>query len=113
MKLVRLIAAVALYAAVWIPAAISQENKFDQLHQKIGEVSLTASSMERDMSQTFALQLKGNVEIKKPLCVRPGRKRGLICDEAMVLKADEAEYRADTGEIIPRGNVRVSFEKLK
>jgi hypothetical protein len=99
-------------AAISLPSAIGQ----DQLHQNISGVSLTAASMQRDMSPatfTPTIQLKGNVEIRKPLCARVGRKRSLVCEAEMVLHADEAEYRADTGEIIPNGNVRVSFEKLK
>jgi len=37
----------------------------------------------------------------------------LVCEEEMVLHADEAEYREDTGEITPKGNVHVTFRKIK
>jgi hypothetical protein len=87
-----------------------------QLHQMVGQVSLSAFSMQRDVSQatyTPVIQLKGNVEIIKPLCLPAGERSALVCEEAMVLQADEADYREDTGEITPRGNVHVSFKKIK
>jgi lipopolysaccharide assembly outer membrane protein LptD (OstA) len=43
---------------------------------------------------TSAIQLRGDVEIKT---------------ELMVLRADEADYHEDTGEIEARGNVRVKL----
>ena len=53
-------------------------------------VSLSALRIEQDGP---VVHLKGNVEI---------RRMGLI------LTADEADYRKDTGEIEAKGNVRVS-----
>jgi lipopolysaccharide assembly outer membrane protein LptD (OstA) len=43
---------------------------------------------------TSAIQLRGDVEIKT---------------ELMVLRADEADYHEDTGEIEARGSVRVKL----
>jgi hypothetical protein len=82
----------------------------------VGNVSLSASSIQRDISQatyTPVIQLKGDVEIIKPLCLPAARGGALVCEEAMVLQADEADYREDTGEITPRGNVHVTFKNIK
>jgi hypothetical protein len=110
---VKLIVLVTLHAVVAVPWAICQDQ---QLHQRSGQVSISASTIQRDISQatyTPVIQLKGNVEIIKLLCVPAGQGGALVCEEAMVLHADEAEYREDTGEIKPSGNVRVSFQKVK
>jgi len=47
-----------------------------------------------------------------PRCVPTGS--GARCKESLaVVRADEAEYHPDTGEINPTGNVRVTFEASK
>jgi len=63
-------------------------------------VVMSADSIDRDES---TIRLKGNVEIK----LRPLNPDG----DVMVLHADEAEYRKQGDEILPRGNVRVTLEK--
>jgi hypothetical protein len=105
-----------LLVAISLPWAIGQENKPEPLHWTIDRVSVTALSIQRDASPSGnphlpAVYLRGNVEIKKPLCVRTGGET--VCNEEMVLRADEAKYNPDTGEITPSGNVRVTFEQLK
>lgn len=65
-------------------------------------VVMAADSIERDDS---TIRLKGNVEIK----LRPSNPDG----DVMVLHADEAEYRKQGDEIVPRGNVRVTLEKTR
>ena len=56
----------------------------------VPRVSLSATRIDQDGP---VIHLKGNVEI---------RRIGLI------LRADEADYRKDTGEIEVKGNVRVA-----
>ena len=63
-------------------------------------VQMAADSIDRDES---TIRLKGNVEIR----LRPSSPNG----DVMVLHADEAEYRKQGDEIVPRGNVRVTLEK--
>jgi lipopolysaccharide assembly outer membrane protein LptD (OstA) len=63
-------------------------------------VVLAADSIERNES---VIKLKGNVEIM----LRPSSASA----DAMVLRADEADYLKQGDEIVPRGNVRVTFEK--
>ena len=80
-------------------------------------VRLTALSIQRDASRSDnpdlpVVYLKGSVEITKSFCVPTGR--GAPCKESLaVVRADEAEYQPDTGEIKPSGNVRVTFEASK
>jgi lipopolysaccharide assembly outer membrane protein LptD (OstA) len=107
---------ILLLAAISLPWAIGQENKPEPLHLIIDRIHMTASSIQRDGSvsnnpELPAVYLRGNVEIRKEFCVPTGGKT--VCNEEMVLRADEAEYHPDTGEITPSGNVRVAFEELK
>ena len=107
---------ILLAAAIALPWAIGQENKPEPLHWTLDRVRATASSIQRDASASNnpglpAVYLKGNVEIVTPFCIHAGNET--ICREAMVLRADEAEYHPDTGEITPSGDVRVTFEELK
>jgi hypothetical protein len=103
---------ILLLAAISLPWAICQENKPEPQHWAVEGVRITASSIHQDASPSDnphlpVVYLKGNVEIVKPSCVRTP------CYTKMVLRADEAEYHPDTGEINPSGNVRITFEELK
>src|SRR5580658_9377198 len=107
---------ILLIAMIAMPWAIGQENKPEPLHWNLDRVHVTALSIQRDASASNnphlpAVYFKGNVEIRREFCVPAGGKT--VCNEGMVLRADEAEYRPDTGEITPTGNVRVTFEELK
>jgi hypothetical protein len=80
-------------------------------------VRMTALSIQRDASSSEnphlpVVYLKGNVEITRAFCVPTSS--GATCKESLaVVRADEAEYHPDTGEIKPSGNVRVTFEASK
>lgn len=105
---------ILLIAAITLPWAIAQENKPRPLHWFVEEVGITAASIHQDASAADnphlpVMYLKGDVEIIKPSC----RNASTSCYTKMVLRADEAEYHPDTGEIKPSGNVRVTFEELK
>lgn len=105
-----------LFAAISLPWASGQENKAEPLHWILDGVRVTASSILRDAGPTDnphlpVVYLKGDVEIVKPSCAAPSG--GKTCYTKMVLRADEAEYHPDTGEIKPSGNVRVTFEEMK
>jgi hypothetical protein len=107
---------VLLIAAIALPWGICQENQPEPLHWTVDGVRLTASSIQQDASPSGnphlpVVYLKGNVEIVKPSCV--ATSSGRTCYTEMVLRADEAEYHPDTGEIKPSGNVRITFEELK
>ena len=69
---------------------------------------LSAQSIERGAEYPTVVYLKGNVEIKSPVCPGTGRKRFRACDTFTILHADAAEFHEDTGQIEAHGNVSVS-----
>ena len=63
----KLIVLITLHGFVAVPWALCQD-KPEQLHQMSGQVSISASTIQRDISQatyTPVIHLKGNVEIIK------------------------------------------------
>jgi len=72
-------------------------------------VSLAAFNIERGVEYPTVVKLSGNVEIKTPVCV-PARKKGanMVCEGAMVVHADAAEFHEDSGQIEAHGNVTVT-----
>jgi hypothetical protein len=60
---------------------------------------------DRIVGDKFGIYMEGNVEIK----LRPSSPD----QDVMVLHADEADYVRRTDEIVPSGNVRVTFETPK
>jgi hypothetical protein len=77
----RLWALIVLFAAGAVPAEMSS--------LYIGGVTFSAAEIRKNGS---VYRLRGNVE---------------IWTDAMMLRTDEADFHRDTGEIEPRGNVRV------
>jgi hypothetical protein len=71
-------------------------------------VVATALSIERGSAYPSAIQLRGSVEIKTPICFAAEPKGETVCDGYMILRADEATLHEDTGKIEARGNVTVS-----
>jgi lipopolysaccharide assembly outer membrane protein LptD (OstA) len=62
-------------------------------------VILAADEIERGSAE---IRLRGNVEIE----LRPQQGQ-----DVMILHADEADYKRQNDEIIPRGNIRVTLER--
>jgi hypothetical protein len=93
--------------------ATGQDMTSEQKHLTIAPqngnraVALTALSIERGVAYPSVIRLKGNVEIKTPVCLPVGKKGELICDGEMIVRADEAQFHEDTGEIQPSGHVTV------
>jgi hypothetical protein len=71
-------------------------------------VALAALTIERGAHYPSVVKLKGNVEIKTPVCLPVGKESELICDGQMIVRADEAEFHEDTGQIEAHGNVSVT-----
>lgn len=69
---------------------------------------LTALSIERGAGYPSTINLKGAVEIKTPACFPKGNHGKMVCDGYMILRADEATYYEDSGEIEARGFVTVT-----
>ena len=113
MKLLTLLLVFCSFAVV-VPQAIGQETRLHLTRffpdDSPGRVVLTASSAQRDVSESGAtiLHLSGNVEVRVITC-GPGQDRSDACDVgSMVLHADAVDYNEKTGEIHPSGNVQVT-----
>src|SRR5579863_1712746 len=71
------------------------------------QVRMTADEISRMGEYPSAIHLKGGVEIKTPACLPVGKNGKLICDGVMILRADEATYHEDSGQIEAQGSVTV------
>lgn len=71
-------------------------------------VSLSAQNIERGTTYPSVIHLRGNVEIKVPVCLPVGKDSALVCDGEMVVTADQAEFHEETGAINAHGNVNVT-----
>ncbi len=119
MKFLTLFVAIVCQSLNFVPQASCQDNKaqLDRLYvtRSIpetggGRVELAASEVQRDISNKASesiIQLKGNVEIKMITCAPTGRREGVVCEGAMVLRADAVEFNEKTGEIAASGHVRI------
>ena len=74
-------------------------------------LSVAALGIEREGDYPAVIHLKGSVEIKTPVCTKEGQGSALHCDGYVVLRADQADLREDSGQIEAQGNVRVTREK--
>ena len=72
---------------------------------KVGAMDMQALSIERTAHFPGIVQLKGSVEIATKVSVNDAPVRLMI----MVVRADEADYHEDTGEIEARGNVQMNY----
>jgi hypothetical protein len=68
-------------------------------------VALTALSIERGVGYPSIITLKGSVEIKTQFCIPAGKKGAVVCEGEFTLRADQAEFHEDTGEIKATGSV--------
>jgi hypothetical protein len=71
-------------------------------------VLLAANDIVRTGAYPSTIHLTGGVEVKSPVCLATGKNGKVICDGYMLLRADEATYHEDTGEIQASGAVSVS-----
>ena len=111
MKLLILGGVMACQVTSFLPQARPQDNKpaEQKLHLMatgpLGRVTLEADSILRNPSYPSVVQLKGNVEIKTKTVVQDQPLSLMI----MAVRADEADYHEDTGEIEARGTVHVDY----
>lgn len=70
--------------------------------------SLAALAIERGAEYPSVVKLSGSVEIKAPVCVPAGKKGAVICDGYIIVRADEAVFHEDTGQIEAHGNMTVT-----
>jgi len=103
-----------------LPLAVAQDQTDQQAQQKhltvapvngIHPVLLSALSIQRGPNYPSLVELKGNVEIRTPVCIKRSKTAGKmthICDGETVLRADEAVFHEDTGAVEARGAVTVT-----
>lgn len=75
------------------------------LHLMAGATNMQALSIQRSPHSPGIVQLQGNVQITTKITAQNAPLRLMI----MVVKADEADYHEDTGEIEARGSVQVNY----
>ena len=104
--------------AVCALTLIAQDNPAGQVKHlivptmtSVQPVSVAAMEIESELPHPSVMHLKGSVEIKTPVCLHAGRRNELVCDGSVVLRADEANFHEDTGQIEAKGNVKVTREK--
>ena len=103
----KLLIAVGLMAQlVSAPQAIPQNATPPQkLNLIAGSATIQAESIERPVQFPSIIRLKGNIQINSKIVARDTPLSLLI----MVVRADEADYHEDTGEIEARGSVQVNY----
>jgi lipopolysaccharide assembly outer membrane protein LptD (OstA) len=105
MKLL-VVGAVLAHLASVLPQAVGQDTASAQrLNLTVGRSTLQAESIDRELPYPSVIRLKGNVQITAKTVVQDAPLSLMI----MVVKADEADYHEDTGEIEARGDVQVSY----
>jgi hypothetical protein len=106
---------VTLCGVAWLLAysAAAQE----PLHLAVAPVNalrpvlMSAISIERGVDYPSAIELKGRVEVRIPVCIATSKsatKKTHVCDGETVLHADEATFHEDSGRVEARGNVTVT-----
>jgi len=99
-------------------ALLAQDHSSEIKHQIVPTlngvrgVEVSALEIVRDLPYNSIVHLKGNVEIKTPVCVRTGPGNAQTCSDYIVLRADQADFHEDTSQIDASGNVRVTREPM-
>jgi hypothetical protein len=102
-----------LFAAFGL--AVAQENPSELKHLMVspqsgtadGRATVSARNIERDGGYPSVIRLKGEVEIRTPVCFQTGKGTETSCYGYTTVRADEAVYHEDTGEIEAHGKVTV------
>jgi hypothetical protein len=71
-------------------------------------LAVTAIDIDRGVEYPSVIHLKGDVEIRMPVCVVTGPGNLQHCAGEIVLRAEEASLDEDTGQIETKGAVRVA-----
>lgn len=74
-------------------------------------LAVAALEIERGFPYPSVIHLKGAVEIRTPVCVPTGVGSALSCAGYLVVRADAADLREETGEIETHGHVTITREK--
>src|SRR5580698_1476301 len=100
-----------LLVLLFVAALVSDQEK----HVIVAPVNgahtniLDANEIEGSANQyPSAVHLKGSVVVRIPVCLASGENGKSVCDGFTILRADEATYHEDTGEIEATGSVRLT-----
>jgi len=97
-------------------AALAQESPEPLKHLMVapqsgtanGQATVSARNIERGHGYPSVIRLKGDVEIRTPVCFKGGKSTDeTVCYGYTVIRADQAEYHEDTGQIEAHGKVTV------
>ncbi|HEY1337275.1 MAG TPA: hypothetical protein VGF59_07180 [Bryobacteraceae bacterium] len=69
---------------------------------------VAATEIDRGVPYPSVIHLKGDVEVRMPVCVATGPGTIQHCAGEIVFRADEANLHEDTGQIEAKGAVRVT-----
>ena len=124
-KLTVVTAVMACQFAAFLPQAPCQQNQTPQkqssrLHLRTGteasNINMAASSIQREdppaprpSPYASVIRLKGDVEIRT-CCVQIASGKKKPRRQYLILRADEADFHQETGEIEARGNVHLKLE---
>lgn len=107
----KLLSALLLAAA---PVLLCQELHKSGINPQGNRVDLAADRIEREAPsvswQLAVVHLKGHVVVRIPFAQFGGEPSKT---QYVIIHAEEADYHEDSGQIEPRGNVRVDFEAPK
>jgi len=94
--------------------ALTAQDALDRKHLSVPVASsaqpfiATASHIDRGAQYPSVVHLKGDVEIRMPVCVATGPGSVQHCAGEIVLHADEVDLHEQTGQFEARGAVRVT-----
>src|SRR3974390_3290814 len=96
-------------------AALAQDNPEAMKHLMVspqngtadGRATVSARSIERDGGYPAVIRLKGDVEIRTPVCFQTEKGTETLCYGYTIIRAEEAVYHEDNGEIEAHGKVTV------
>jgi hypothetical protein len=108
-----------LLAALLASAATvaAQDRRAELKHQYITTadslqpIALSALEIQRALPYDGVVHLKGSVEIKTPVCLATGPGTAHSCAGYVVLRAEQADFHEDSGQIEASGNVKVTRER--
>src|SRR5690349_20154236 len=102
---------VALTCAVLLSAQSNPDDQRKHLAVPIENStqpwSVSASEIERGADYPSVIHLKGEVEVRMPICVNTRTGPAQHCAGEVVLHADEVDLHEQTGQFEARGAVKV------
>jgi lipopolysaccharide assembly outer membrane protein LptD (OstA) len=116
-----LVLGAAIGCAAFVPEIIGQDAPLHLTSRtKTANISFSADSIERQDPATSRpspyaslVRLRGNVQIRTCCVQAPSwtkKVSEIPAKQVVLMRADEADFHEDTGEMEVRGNVKVNFQ---